>query len=66
MIINHKQQCNALLLRLLGSKSLANKWWKSPNKAFMRMTPIYLWKNNEQWKVINYLCAAALGRRYEP
>lgn len=30
------------------------------------MTPIYLWKNNEQWKVINYLCAAALGRRYEP
>lgn len=30
---------NVILLSLLGSKDLVNKWWSSPNKHFKGQTP---------------------------
>ena len=33
------ERLNELLLSLLGSKELADRWWHTPNKAFDMQTP---------------------------
>ena len=54
---NTKDLLNIILLRLTGSLSLANLWWKSPNLAFCGKTPIAMWKGTtaDQLKVKRYL-----------
>ena len=34
-----KRAYDSLLLALLGSQELVDKWWESPNKAFDLLTP---------------------------
>lgn len=57
-----KDKLNLLLLALIGSKAVAKKWWKSPNKAFDGRTPISLWKgsDNDQKTVATYLLQAVI------
>lgn len=40
-----KDLLDRLLLRLLTTEDLVDRWWKSPNKAFDMLTP------NEQFKL---------------
>lgn len=50
MKLNQKDRLNLILLSLTGSRDLAKKWWKSPNKALANRTPISLWKGSSQDK----------------
>ena len=59
--LNSKEIMNLLLVNLVG-KSLVQKWWRSPNKAFGGKTPISLWKGTSvnQMQVKIYLVQAVM------
>lgn len=61
-----KDELNAILLRLTGSRSLVNLWWKSPNKAFSDKTPIAMWKGTTEDRAVvtGYLMQMASGSGY--
>jgi len=60
--VNTKDSMNSVLLVLLGSRSLVQQWWKTPNKAFDGKTPISLWKGTtkDQNEVKLYLIQAIM------
>jgi hypothetical protein len=45
---------NLVLLSLLGSHDLVNKWWKTKNKAFDNETPENMFAKDSE-RVINYI-----------
>jgi len=59
--LNSKEIMNLLLVNLVG-KSLVQKWWCSPNRAFSGKTPISLWKGTtaEKLRVKWYLIRAVM------
>lgn len=59
--LNSKEIMNLLLVNLVG-KSLVQKWWRSPNRAFGGKTPISLWKGTSvnQMQVKLYLVQSAM------
>ena len=47
------------VFNLVGDTDIANRWWRSPNKAFNMKTPLEVWETNpEKVKlyVVNYHC----------
>lgn len=54
-----KQQCDALLLALVG-ENLKEQWWKTPNKAFNLSTPEEIFENAPD-TVFEYLMRMAEG-----
>lgn len=52
-----KQKLNAILMGLLGSEELVERWWTSPNKAFDDKPPC----EADMSKVIDYLYAHGYG-----
>ena len=59
---NTKDSLNGVLLALLGSRSLVQKWWKTSNQAFNEKTPIALWKGTtaDKLRVKLYLIQAVM------
>lgn len=59
---NTKDSMNSVLLILLGSRSLVQKWWKTSNHAFKGKTPISMWKGTtaDQTEVKLYLIKAVM------
>ena len=59
---NTKDSMNSVLLVLLGSRSLVQKWWKSPNLAFNGKTPVSMWKGTTADKLMvkSYLIQALM------
>ena len=51
---------NLILLSLLGSHELVNKWWVSKNKAFDNQTPEKMLAKDPQ-RVIQYVKAQLSG-----
>jgi len=51
---------NLVLLSLLGSHELVNKWWKSNNKAFDDETPENMFAKQPE-RVINYIKSQLSG-----
>lgn len=35
-----KDKCDIMLMAMLGSQEMVDRWWKSPNHAFNRLTPL--------------------------
>jgi hypothetical protein len=54
---------NLILLSLLGSQSLVDRWWVSPNKAFEMATPKDT-HEKEPKKVIDYILTHSRGDYY--
>ncbi len=50
----YKARMDKLLLALVGSEDLVNKWWLSPNKAFDMQQPADVYEQDPK-KVINYI-----------
>jgi hypothetical protein len=53
-------ECNRLLVAMLGSEELVTKWWVSPNKAFENQTPESVFQA-DPYKVYSYIGAHAYG-----
>jgi hypothetical protein len=51
---NKETICNKMLLSLLGSETLIELWWLSPNKAFDGRTPENVFKEDPN-SVIEYI-----------
>ncbi len=49
-----------MLLAMLGSQELVNKWWSSPNKAFDLLTPQQAFNSNPEW-VVAYILKHSYG-----
>lgn len=49
-----REQCNQLLLAMLGRPALVEQWWKSQNYAFGMQTPGDIFENDSQ-RVFDYL-----------
>lgn len=49
-----KERLNRLLMALLGSDELVEKWWLSPNRAFGYVTPEVAWDIDSR-RVTNYI-----------
>lgn len=49
--------CNKVLMSLLGSEELVDRWWQSPNVAMAMRTPSELWSKDELSRefVFNYI-----------
>ncbi len=54
-----KSTLNEILLQLLGSRELVERWWSSPNKAFDGEIPDDLLHSNRHQEVVNYILAQA-------
>lgn len=50
----YKERLDRLLLALVGTEELVDKWWNSPNRAFDHQHPIKVFDNDPN-KVINYI-----------
>jgi len=48
---------NSMLIAMLGSDALVEKWWQSPNKAFDNKCPVDV----DQEKVVSYLMSHTFG-----
>jgi len=48
---------NSMLIAMLGSDALVEKWWVSPNKAFDNKCPVDV----DQEKVVSYLMFHTFG-----
>ena len=46
---------NAILLQLLGSRELVERWWASPNKAFDDAIPDDIFHSERRGEVIKYI-----------
>ena len=60
MIKNMKTVLNSVVLKFVnGDRQLAERWWKSLNKAFDGKTPISMWKGGSASKknLRNYVLA---------
>lgn len=53
-------RCSSVLMSLLGSKELVDKWWLSPNRAFSEETPLKTLDNDPE-KVVNYILGQLNG-----
>lgn len=49
-----REQCDLWLLSLLGSRSLVERWWAGPNRAFGMQTPENVFLESPD-RVRNYL-----------
>ena len=54
-MILSKIKINYILAAMLGSKTLASKWWDSPNRAFDMHTPREMYDNGYQEMVSDYV-----------
>jgi hypothetical protein len=52
-ITNQDKRCNALLMAMLGSQALVEKWWVSPNRAFDMEQPVNVNKNSVEQYLMN-------------
>ena len=52
---------NQILLSLLGSQELVQRWWASPNKAFDNEIPDDLYHSDLHNVVVRYIMRAASG-----
>jgi uncharacterized protein (DUF2384 family) len=52
---------NQILLSLLGSQELVQKWWSSPNKAFDNEIPDDLYHSDMHNVVVKYILAMSAG-----
>lgn len=60
-----KEKINILLMALLGSETLVDKWWKSPNKAFDLKTPDEIYQQPDGPNLVfKYVYHAAYGDSY--
>lgn len=50
----YKERLDRLLMALVGTEELVEKWWNSPNLAFKGQYPIKVFDNDPN-KVINYI-----------
>lgn len=50
----YKERLDKLLLGLLGSDDLVQRWWKGPNLAFDKLPPEEVFANDPK-KVISYI-----------
>lgn len=55
-----KEILDILLLSVLGSKDLVNKWWQSPNKSFNNKTPEQQYQEDRE-KVVIYITSHTRG-----
>jgi hypothetical protein len=55
-----KQQCDNILLALLGSQELVDNWWRGNNKAFDNNAPISIYEKNPM-RIKEYLFAQVGG-----
>jgi hypothetical protein len=55
-----KNRLNIILLSLLGSDELVNKWWSSPNKHWDMRTPEEVFEEDTN-SVIDYLAGQLNG-----
>lgn len=58
-----KEIIDLLLLSVLGSKDLVNKWWQSPNKAFNNKTPEQQYQEDQE-EVITYITSHTRGEYF--
>ena len=49
-----KLRLDRLLMPLLGTEELVERWWQCPNRAFDNDTPISTYNSNPQ-RVVNYI-----------
>ena len=56
----HKK-LNEILLGLVGSQELVERWWASPNKAFDMEIPDDLYHSDKKAVVIRYILAQGSG-----
>ena len=52
---------NEILLSLLGSQELVERWWATPNKAFDLEIPDDLWHTDRRSEVYNYIVSQLNG-----
>ena len=52
---------NEILLSLLGSQDLVQRWWSSPNKAFDNEIPDDLYHSDQHNVVVKYILQATSG-----
>jgi hypothetical protein len=50
----NKERLDRLLLALVGTKELVERWWKSPNRAFYNQPPEVVFEESP-CLVINYI-----------
>ncbi len=56
-----KQSLNEILLQVLGSKEMVERWWATPNKAFDMEIPDDLIHSNRKNEVVKYILAQVSG-----
>ena len=50
-----------ILLRLLGSRELVERWWATPNKAFDGDIPDDIFHSDRRGEVVKYILQHASG-----
>lgn len=53
------KQVNTMLLAMLGSQKLVDRWWNSQNFYFNLEKPYLVWEYDPQ-SVYNYVCGYAM------
>jgi hypothetical protein len=53
-MILEPEKINGILMALLGGRSLVNRWWNNPNKAFDMKTPFNVYIDDPE-KVGEYV-----------
>lgn len=59
-----KQDLNQILINLLGSRELVERWWSTPNKAFDLEIPDDLLHTPRRKEVEAYILAQVSGDYY--
>ena len=64
-MLNHRRdliitRCSVVLLALLGSQELVDRWWNSENRAFDGVTPLKTLDSNPD-AVVNYILSQLTG-----
>jgi hypothetical protein len=55
-----KEQCDALLMSMLGSEGAVERWWRSPNHAFAEETAERRFEQDPE-SVLRYLMSCCDG-----
>ena len=55
MVVFTKQEADAIVQKIVGSREFAARWWDSPNYVFALETPENIWHKDPN-QVCHYLC----------
>lgn len=58
-----KNRLDGLLFAIVGSETLVERWWNSPNKAFDMQKPIDVFEVDSE-RVRDYIISCAYGEHY--